>query len=163
MSYRENEPTFATADLCDQHGENVQVAEPALRHFGGRASFSGPIATVEVYEDNSLVRAELETVGAGRVLVVQGGGSLRVALLGGNLAALAHKNGWAGIVVHGVVRDTHELARTDVGILALASCPRRSRKDNQGARDLMVSFLGVDFRPGERLYADADGLIVLPK
>lgn len=162
MSYREPPATaFTTADLCDAHAEGLQLVEPGLRSFGGSLSFSGPIATLEVYEDNSLVRAELESLGNGRVLVIQGGGSLRVALLGGNLASLAVQNGWAGVVVHGAVRDTQELAHAELGILALASCPRRSRKDNQGSRDRLVSFLGVDFRPGDQLYADADGVVVL--
>ena len=149
-----------TADLCDEHGDRVSVAAPIFRAYGGRARFAGTIATLECFEDNSLVRTLLEEPGAGRVLVVDGGGSLRCALVGGNLAVLAQRNGWAGIVVNGCVRDTAELARADVGVLALASHPRRSEKRGAGRRDVTVAFAGVAFRPGAWACADEDGLIV---
>jgi regulator of ribonuclease activity A len=149
-----------TADLCDMHGERVSVAAPIFRAYGGRARFAGTIATLACFEDNSLVRTALEEPGAGRVLVVDGRGSLRCALVGGNLGLLAQRNGWAGIVVNGCVRDTAELARADVGILALAANPRRSDKRGAGRRDVAVSFADVAFRPGAWVCADADGLIV---
>ncbi len=149
-----------TTDLCDAHGERVSVAAPIFRSFGGRARFAGTVATLECFEDNSLVRTALEEPGAGRVLVVDGGGSLRCALVGGNLGVLAQRNGWSGIVVHGCVRDTAELRQADVGVLALATNPRRSEKRGAGRRDVAVSFAGVTFAPGAWVCADEDGLIV---
>ena len=151
--------TISTADLCDQHGDAV-VAEPIFSSFGGLSSFSGPIATVSVYEDNVLVRAAVEQPGAGRVLVVEGGGSLRCALVGDQLAALAHQNGWAGIVVHGCVRDSRALREVPIGIKALNTNPRKSAKLGAGEREVPVQFAGVTFEPGHYLYADEDGVIV---
>lgn len=150
----------ATTDLCDAHADRVWVAEPMLYDFGGRSAFHGAIVTLKLFEDNSLVRASLEQPGDGRVLVVDGGGSLRCALVGDQLAALGHTNGWSGIVVYGCVRDTAELARIDLGIKALAAHPLRSVKRGEGQRDLPVHFAGIVFRPGHYLYADDDGLIV---
>jgi len=149
-----------TADLCDQHGDHIAVAAPIFRAYGTRARFAGTVATLECFEDNSLVRTMLEEAGAGRVLVVDGRGSLRCALVGGNLAVLAHRNGWSGIVVHGCVRDAAELRQVDVGILALATNPRRSEKRGAGQRDVAVAFAGVAFRPGAWVCADEDGLVV---
>lgn len=151
---------YATTDLCDAHSDEVRVAEPLFRDFGGLSAFDGPIATLEVFEDNSLVRAALEEPGQGRVLVVDGRGSLRCALLGGNLAALAEEKGWAGVVVFGAVRDARELAAAKIGVKALAAHPRKSEKKGAGKRDVPVAFAGVTFAPGEWLYADEDGIIV---
>jgi regulator of ribonuclease activity A len=151
---------FATADLCDQFGDEVQVANPVFHDWGGTSRFDGQIATLRVFEDNALVRGALEMPGRGRVLVVDGGGSLRTALVGGNLAALGHQNGWSGIVVHGSVRDAAELAATPIGIKALAAIPRKSGKSGGGERDVPVSFAGVTFPPGGHLYADRDGLVI---
>lgn len=152
--------TFATTDLSDSHPE-AQVCEPMFGDFGGRLAFHGPIRTLKVFEDNALVRSELETPGQGRVLVVDGGGSMRCALVGGNLAALGDKNGWAGIVVNGCVRDSDELAAADIGIKALASMPRKSEKGlHSGHVDKAVVFAGVSFKPGAWLYADIDGIVV---
>ena len=151
---------FATADLCDEFGDAVQVAQPIFRDWGGASSFGGPIATLRVLEDNALVRTVLEAPGRGRVLVVDGGGSLRTALLGGNLAALAARNGWSGVVVHGGIRDAGALAATPIGVKALAAIPRKSRKTGAGERDVAVTFAGVSFEPGAYLYADGDGVIV---
>lgn len=153
----------ATTDLCDAHAKEVRIAEPVFRDFGGARAFSGAIATLKVFEDNSLVRDALEQPGNGRVLVVDGGGSLRCALLGGNLAQLAEKNGWSGVVVHGAVRDTRELAEANVGVKALAPHPKKSEKRGLGERDVPVTFAGVTFTPGEHLYADEDGVIVSGK
>ena len=123
-------------------------------------SFSGEVETLWVFEDNALVRPTLETPGRGRVLVIDGGGSVRTALLGGQLAALAAENGWSGVVIYGAVRDLPELRTTKVGIKALAAVPRRSAKQGKGARGVPVTFAGVEFRPGDRLWADEDGLLV---
>ncbi len=151
---------FATADLCDEFGPQVRVAEPLFRDWGGAPSFAGPIETVRVLEDNALVRETLEMHGRGRALVVDGAGSLRTALVGGKLAALAHQNGWIGLVVYGCVRDTAELSATPVGIKALNVVPRRSARQGGGERGVAVTFAGVTFTPGAHLYADRDGLIV---
>ncbi|WP_269531055.1 ribonuclease E activity regulator RraA [Chitinimonas sp. BJYL2] len=155
--------TFQTTDLSDDHGDKVQVADPLFRHFGGRARFAGPIATLKVFEDNSLVRSTLETPGHGRVLVVDGGGSLRCALVGGQLGELAVQNGWSGIVVFGCVRDTVELQAQDVGIYALAAHPKKSVKKGEGSEGLIVHFAGVRFVPGHWLYADEDGMVLAPE
>ena len=151
---------FATPDLCDEFGAEVRVAEPLFRDFGGVERFAGPIATLRVFEDNALGRQALETPGTGRVLVIDGGGSLRSALVGGNLAALAHENGWSGLVVYGCIRDAAEIAGTPVGVKALHAVPRRSAKAGAGERGIPVAFAGVTFAPGAWLYADRDGIVV---
>lgn len=151
---------FATTDLCDEFGGEVSVAEPLFRDWGGAASFAGPIETLRVFEDNALVRQTLEGPGQGRVLVVDGGGSLRTALVGGKLAALAHRNGWAGLVVHGCIRDAAEIAATPIGVKALSAIPRKSSKAGAGERGVPVTFAGVTFFPGAHLYADGDGIVV---
>ena len=158
---------FATCDLCDDHKDDTsgafRVLPPRWREFGAAAAFSGEVRTVQCFEDNSLVRETLETAGAGRVLVVDGGGSLRTALLGGKLAVLAVKNGWAGVVIDGCVRDVAELAPCPIGIRALALCPMPPAKRGAGSRDGAVRLQGVWVRPGDWLYADADGIIVLDR
>ncbi len=152
--------SFATTDLSDAHPE-AQVCEPMFADFGGRLAFHGAIKTLKVFEDNALVRATLETPGEGRVLVVDGGGSLRCALVGGMLGELGVKNGWAGIVVNGCVRDAEELAGHDLGIKAIATHPRKSEKGLHSAvADKVLVFGGVSFKPGGWLYADADGVVV---
>lgn len=148
-----------TADISDAHPE-AQVAAPILRDFGAKDTFCGPIATVKVFEDNTLVRATLETDGRGRVLVVDGGGSTRCALVGDRLAALAMDNGWAGVVVFGCIRDSAVIAAMDVGIKALAAMPKKSVKRGEGTADIPVAFAGVTFSPGAWLYADRDGIVV---
>ena len=139
------------------------AAEPVFRDFGGLAKFWGPIETVRVFEDNVLVQQALESRGGGRVLVVDGGGSLRSALVGGRLAALAHTNGWAGLLIHGCVRDSEELSRVPMAIRALAAIPTRGGKAGAGERGKPVTFAGVAFVPGHFLYADADGVLVSPR
>lgn len=153
---------ISTTDLCDAHIDQLQVAEPRFVDFGGSSHFAGPISTVKTFEDNVLVRAALESPGEGRVLVVDGGGSLRRALVGDILAGLGIENGWVGIVVNGCVRDTGVTRGMEIGIKALAALPHRSEKVGIGQRDVPVSFAGVTFRPGEWLYADPDGIIVAP-
>jgi regulator of ribonuclease activity A len=151
----------ATTDLSDAHPE-AQVCEPIFQIYGGRTSFDGPIATLKVFEDNSLVRDAVEQPGAGRVLVVDGGGSLRCALFGGNLAVLTAQNGWAGVVINGAVRDVGELDAQPIGVRALAAMPRRSQRGmHSGQIGLPVIFGGVVFREGEWLCADRDGVLVL--
>ncbi len=149
-----------TPDLCDRYGDQVHVAEPVFRDFGGRASFAGEIETVHVLEDNALVRRILEDKGRGRVLVVDGQGSSRCALIGGRLAALASANGWAGLVVNGCVRDVDEIASVPLGVKALAACPRPAAKNGAGERGAPVSFAGITFTPGHRVWGDEDGLVV---
>ncbi len=151
---------LATADICDARAD-AQVAAPALVDFGGQRAFSGPIATVKVFEDNVLVRKALEEDGEGRVLVVDGGGSLRCALVGDRLAALARDNGWAGLIVFGCIRDTAAIATLEVGVKALAAHPKKSDKRGEGQREVPVSFAGVTFTPGQHVYADGDGVVVL--
>ena len=151
---------FATADLCDEHGATVEVAESLFRDFGGRPSFAGPIRTVKVFEDNTLVRAALEQPGDGAVLVVDGGGSIRCALVGDQLAVLAANNGWAGLVVNGCIRDCRAMREIAVGVKALGTCPRKSVKRGEGQEQLAVRFAGVTFTPGHYVYADEDGVIV---
>lgn len=151
---------YATTDLSDAHPE-AQVVEPIFGDFGGQMSFYGPIKTIKVFEDNALVRATLETPGEGRVLVVDGGGSMRCALVGGNLGQLAVDNQWAGIVVYGYIRDSEEISEQAVGVKALGTHPRKSEKGlHSAAQDKVVTFAGVTFKPGAWLYADADGIVV---
>lgn len=153
--------TMKTADLCDQFASELRVAEPGLVSFGARKRFGGEIATVRVFEDNALVRKVLtEEPGRGRVLVVDGQGAKRCALAGDCLATLAAKNGWAGLIVNGCVRDSEELAAVDIGIVALGLSPRRSGKTGQGERGLPAWFAGLCFREGEFVYADPDGVVV---
>jgi regulator of ribonuclease activity A len=154
--------TPATTDLCDEH-PGIQVCEPIFQAFGGRPAFSGPLTTLKVFEDNTLVREVVGQPGEGRVLVVDGGGSLRCSLFGGNLAVAAATNGWAGVVVHGCVRDVAELAGQPIGVRALAAFPRKSERGlHSGQSGLPVIFAGVVFREGEWLCADEDGVVVLP-
>ncbi len=156
-------PAFSTADLCDlveNSGEELRVAEPVLRDFGGLLAFHGSIATLRCPEDNSLVRGALENPGAGRVLVVDGGGSTRCALLGDQLAALALERGWSGVVIWGCVRDSAALRRMPLGVKALAAQPCRSAKRGAGQAGSVLRFAGIEFQPGWHLYADADGIVL---
>jgi len=163
------ETEFSTCDLCDAHKASLlsdsnaafRVLRPVFRAFGGRVKFAGPVTTVKCFEDNTLVKAAAESPGDGRVLVVDGGGSLRRALVGGNIAAAAAKNGWAGFVVDGCVRDVAELAASDIGIRALALMPLPTDRRGEGQRDVPVQIQGVWVRPGDWLYADADGMVVM--
>lgn len=149
-----------TTDLCDAFPDEVRAAEPIFRSFGGRPAFEGKIATLKVHEDNALVRTALSQAGGGRVLVIDGGGSMRRALVGDQLAALAARNGWSGIVVHGCIRDAAEIAAVSIGVLALGTHPRKSDKRAHGVAGEPVTFAGVTFAPGEHAWADADGLVV---
>jgi regulator of ribonuclease activity A len=157
---------FATCDLCDAHKTaadgSFRVLPPVFRDFGARRKFAGPVVTVKCFEDNTPVKAAVESPGQGRVLVVDGGGSRRRALLGDKLGEAAVRNGWAGVIIHGCIRDSAELGRMDLGIRALGTMPLRSDKRGEGERDVPVRFAGVTFRPGEFVYADEDGVIVAP-
>ncbi|GLY75526.1 ribonuclease E activity regulator RraA [Actinoallomurus iriomotensis] len=152
--------TIITADLYDEHGDDLQSCELQLRQFGRRTAFHGDVTTVRCHEDNVLLKSVLTEPGEGRVLVVDGGGSLRAALMGDLIATLAADNRWAGVVINGAVRDTVALRTIDLGIKALGSNPRKSRKEGLGDRDVPVSFGGVTFHPGTRLFSDDDGILV---
>lgn len=158
-------PDIATCDLCDAHKNDssgaFRVLPPVFRDFGARRRFAGAVSTVKCFEDNTLVKAAVDSPGEGRVLVVDGGASLRRALLGGNLGAAAARNGWAGVVIDGCVRDVAELAACDTGIRALAAMPLPTEKRGEGQRDVAVQLQGVWVRPGDWLYADEDGMVVL--
>jgi regulator of ribonuclease activity A len=151
----------ATADVLDEHGDRARVCLLDFRSFGAPA-FAGPIATVRCHEDNVLLRRRTEEPGDGRVLVVDGGGSLRCALLGGKIATLAGTAAGRGLVLNACVRDAAELDAIGLGIKAVGTNPRQSRKDGAGAVDVAVSFGSITFEPGAQLYADADGVVVLP-
>ncbi|GFR52154.1 hypothetical protein Agub_g14613 [Astrephomene gubernaculifera] len=159
-----------TADLTDKYmpepvdqvcPRSLQIVTPNLfRDFGGKLRFSGQASTIKCFENNPLVRQAVEQPGNGRVLVVDGGGSLRCALLGDMLAAAAVKNGWAGIIVHGCIRDSADIAGMPLGVKALGTHPLKSSKRDPGQRDVPVCFGGVTVKPGDWVYADADGIIV---
>lgn len=149
-----------TADLCDHYSEQVQMAEEAFADLGGRILFSGQIHTIKAFEDNSMVREAVAEPGEGKVLVIDGGGSMRRAMLGDMLAEKAVKNGWNGVVINGCIRDSAEIATMDIGVKALGTHPCKTEKRGLGDRDVSVRFAGVDFVPGHYLYADEDGIIV---
>ena len=147
-------------DLCDQHGDALQVADPLFHNFGGKPLFYGQAVTLSCYEDNSLVRELVTRPGQGRVMVIDGGGSLRRALLGDQLALKAAEQGWEGILIHGAVRDVGTLATLALGVKALAACPIKTEKRGQGELDAVVSFAGVTIHPGDYVYADLNGVVV---
>ena len=153
----------ATADLYDEHGENLQSCDLQMRQYGATRSFGGTITTVRCFDDNVLVKSILGEDGDGRVLVVDGGGSLHTTLMGDMIAEIAMTNRWAGIVINGAVRDVAALAKLPIGIKALGSNPRKSAKTGAGDRDVVVAFGGTTFQPGDTLYSDDDGIVVLPR
>lgn len=155
-------PVRSTSDLVDEHGENLESCDLQFRQFGGRRHCAGPIATFRAFEENLLLKSILAEPGAGRVMVIDTGGSTRVAMLGDHMAATALANGWAGIVVNGAVRDVLALADLPLMIKALGSNPRRSRKEGGGQRDVQVACGGATFTPGHHLVSDEDGIVVLP-
>lgn len=150
-----------TADLFDQHGAALQVCESPLRNYGGRLRFHGVIRTVRCHEDNALLKRVLGEPGAGKVLVVDGGGSVHRALMGDNVGAIAVKSGWAGVVIHGAIRDSVAIGALDLGVKALGTVPRSPAKIGAGETDVPVAFGGVVFKPGATLHSDEDGLVVL--
>ncbi|MDH5184610.1 MAG: ribonuclease E activity regulator RraA [Gammaproteobacteria bacterium] len=149
-----------TTDICDHFSEQIQIADPLFGDFGGQSAFHGPISTVKLFEDNVLLRQALEEQGEGRVLVVDGGGSLRHALMGDMLAAMGEKNGWAGVLINGCIRDSAEIAHIDIGVKALGTMPLKSLKQGLGERDIAVRFAGLNIKPGDYLYADEDGIVI---
>lgn len=154
-------PTFATADLYDEHEDALDSCDLQFRQFGGRTHFKGPAVTVRCHEDNALLRGILSEPGYSRVLVVDGTGSLHRALMGDVIAGIAVENGWAGILINGAVRDVSALRQLDIGIKALGSNPRKSTKTGAGHRNIPVSFGSITFVPGSEVYSDEDGVVVL--
>lgn len=152
-----------TADLCDAHGDQLQVAEAIFHSYGGRSGFHGVISTLKVVHDYGLIRSTLESPGRGLVLVVDGGGSTKRALLGDTFAKIGQQNGWAGVVIFGAIRDSAELATVDFGVKALATCPMRGDSKGIGHSEVVLRFANISFSPGQYLYADEDGIIVAPK
>lgn len=157
-----------STDLCDAHeglldSGALRVLPPVFQNYGGAEQMAGRVVTLKCFEDNGLVRAALETPGEGRVLMIDGGGSDRCALVGGNLALTAERNRWAGIVVNGCVRDVGELIDAGVGVWAIATHPRKSHKQDQGLRDVVIDMAGVLVRPGEWCFADPDGILICDK
>jgi regulator of ribonuclease activity A len=150
-----------TADLVDDIGPDVRSCDVQFRQYGGRTQFAGPISTVRCLQDNALLKSVLSTPGEGGVLVVDGEGSLHTALVGDVIAELARSTGWAGLVVHGAVRDAAALRDLDLGIKALGTNPRKSSKTGAGERDVTLSFGGVTFVPGDIAYSDDDGIVVV--
>ena len=154
---------YITPDLCDEYPDLVQVVEPMFNNFGGRDNFGGQIVTVKCHEDNSKVKELVDTDGTGKVMVVDGGGSLRNALLGDMLAEKAAKNGWEGLVIYGCIRDVDVIMETDLGVQALATNPRKTEKKGLGEMNVPVKFAGVQMNPGNFIYADNNGIIVSEK
>lgn len=151
---------FLTTDLCDAHPDLVRVVEPLFTNYGGKVCFGGPIVTVKCHEDNSVVRDTAATPGHGRVMVVDGGASMRRSLLGDMIAENAVTNGWQGFIIYGCIRDVDAIRELDIGVQALGRIPLRTDKRGIGQRDIAVTFGGVTFRPGEFVYADNNGIIV---
>ena len=155
--------TYTTPDICDEHLAEIQILEPLFTEFGGREKFSGEVVTIKCFEDNSLVKQQLANDGRGKVLVVDGGGSLRCALLGDMLGDMAAENGWQGVVVNGCVRDVEILKTIAIGVRALNCYPLKSNKRDEGQLHVPVRFAGVNFEPGQYLYADENGIVVASK
>ena len=152
--------SYSIPDICDEFSDRLQILEPVFTDFGGKHKFSGEVVTVKCYEDNSLVKSTLGSKGRGKVLVVDGGGSLRCALLGDMLAAMAVDNGWQGVLINGCVRDVEILKGMDLGVRALNCHPLKSQKRNEGQLNVLLRFAGVGFEPGQYLYADENGTVV---
>ncbi len=149
-----------TADLVDEHDDRVRLCDRPWRRFGRVRSFWGPVATVRCFEDNALLKKALQERGDGRVMVVDGGGSTRCALIGDQIAAILAAGGWAGIVLNGAIRDSAEIDAMPVGVFCLGTTPKKSAKDGGGHRNVPIEFGGVEFRPGAYVYCDADGVLV---
>jgi|TARA_B110000008_G_scaffold275930_1_gene314297 regulator of ribonuclease activity A len=154
---------YVTPDLCDEYPDLITVVEPMFNNYGGRESFGGEIITVKCHEDNSKVKELVDTDGTGKVMVVDGGGSMRNALLGDMLAEKAAKNGWQGIIIYGCIRDVDVIMETELGVQALATNPLKTEKRGLGDVNVVVKFGGVEFVPGQYVYADNNGIIVSPK
>ncbi|HEY9134803.1 MAG TPA: ribonuclease E activity regulator RraA [Pseudomonadales bacterium] len=155
--------SFVTPDLCDDNPELVRVVEPVFNNYGGRRAFYGEIVTVKCHEDNSVLKAQASTPGHGKVMVVDGGGSLRCALLGDLIAAKAVENGWQGLIIYGCIRDVDAIGQLDLGVQALRTVPIKSVRKDRGDLNIAITFGGVNFLPGEYVYADNNGIIVSAK
>ncbi|KKK36603.1 ribonuclease [Mesobacillus campisalis] len=151
---------FKCADLCDEHASELVICQSEFKSYGKKPKFHGPISTVKVFEDNVLVLESLESIPEGSVLVVDGGGSRRCALMGDRLGEIAQNRKLAGIIINGCVRDTEDLAKLEVGIFALGSNPLKSKKEGKGEKQVPVSFGGIQWQPGSYAYADGDGVVV---
>jgi len=154
---------FVTPDLCDENPELVRVVEPMFNNYGGRRAFYGEIVTVKCHEDNSVLKAQASTPGHGKVMVVDGGGSLRCALLGDLIAEKAVENGWQGLIIYGCIRDVDAIGQLDLGVQALRTVPIKSVRKDRGDLNIAITFGGVNFLPGEYVYADNNGIIVSAK
>lgn len=155
--------TYATADLYDEHGDALTVLKSQFQHYGAKKRFGGTVVTLKVFEDNSFVKSLLATPGEGRVLVVDGGESLRYALLGDNLAASAVKNGWSGLVIAGAIRDSAIIADMDLGVYAMGTNPRKTKKEHRGDQDVALEIAGATVTPGMWIWVDTDGAVLLPQ
>ena len=151
---------FLTTDLCDEHPDFVRVVEPLFTNYGGKVCFGGEIVTVKCHEDNSVVKETAGTPGQGKVMVVDGGASMRRSLLGDMIAENAVKNGWAGFIIYGCIRDVDAIGALDIGVQALGTIPLKTDKRGIGDRNVSVTFGGITFNPGEFVYADNNGIIV---
>lgn len=153
---------YNTSALCDIYLDTIDVVEPIFASYGGRRSFGGQITTIKCFEDNGLIVEALRNNGSGRVLLVDGGGSLRRALIDAELATLAADNGWEGVVLYGSVREVDALEEIDIGIQALGAIPVGADTNGSGESDVAVNFGGVTFLPDDHLYADTTGIILSP-
>ncbi|MEM7360366.1 MAG: ribonuclease E activity regulator RraA [Pseudomonadota bacterium] len=154
------QPAISTPDICDDHPNDVRVLEPIFTNYGGQTSFFGEAVTIKCFEDNSVVKELVGTTGEGKVIVMDGGGSLRCAILGDMLAAKAAENGWAGLVIYGCIRDCDEIADTDIGVKALNTHPVKTEKRGIGDLNIPVSFAGQTIKPGNWVYSDNNGIVV---
>jgi len=153
-------PDWSTADLWDRYGDQLTCADPVFLHYGGKSAFRGEMKIIKLFEDNSLVRQLLQMPGHDRVLIVDGDGSTRCALVGDQLASLAIQNHWAGILVYGCIRDSQIISTMDIAIKALNTCPVKSHKKGGGEEVSQTRFAGITFRTGDFIYADADGILL---
>jgi len=151
---------WTTPDICDAYPEEVAVLQPMMKSFGGLSHFCGEVVTIKCHEDNSLVKEQASLPGNGRVMVVDGGGSLRRALLGDMIAEAAVNNGWSGLIIYGSVRDVDALAALELGVQALTAIPVKTLKRGIGDLNIEIEFGGVTFNPGDYVYADNNGVVV---
>lgn len=154
--------SYSTPDLCDAYPDSVFIAEPIFKSYGAKPSFGGQIVTVKCFDDNSRVKELAATDGAGKVMVVDGGGSLKRALLGDLVAESARENNWEGIIIYGCIRDVEVISEIGIGIKALNSSPLKTERKGKGELNVSVTFAGVTFNPGEYVYSDATGIVVSP-
>lgn len=160
MERTENDMTIKTADLCDDHVEELRICRQPFNSYGGKKTFSGPISTVKVFEDNVLVKEALQTIPEGNVLVVDGHGSRNRALMGDMLAEIAVKRKLGGVIINGCIRDSADIAKMDIGVMALGTFPQKSRKEGKGQKDIPVYIGSVEWKPGDYVYADEDGIVL---